>query len=146
MSICLFHISFQYLYKIIIGSCLFMDDILVLEDNPTYRHYIREYIPSHLRATFVENSAALRRYLGDGMEARLYFLDDQVPEAEGAAADFHFIDNSLYLLGKKPDARIFYVGSIPQAHTRTFCFERGIKIVLRNDIEAIIASELGANK
>ena len=118
-----------------------MVDVLILEDNSRHRRRIESDIPTGIDYLFVRNGSEFEEFLASGKQARLYFLDDEVPDAEGAI-DFHFIKHSLRLREARSDARVFYIGSIPNPAEQRHCEEYGMKIIDRSDIGRIISQEL----
>lgn len=104
-------------------------DVLVLEDNTALLELILDRIPAELTIESVKESKSLRDFLEQERYARLYFLDDEVPEYKGAAPDHAFINNSALILQKRPDGKVFYIGGTPDEKIRNYCSNRGIEIV-----------------
>ncbi len=118
-----------------------MEDILLLEDNIGYQDMMRRQIPEGLTHRFVSDGQEFEKYLADGGQAKLYFLDDEVPCASGSV-DFHFIKHCRLLLEQRPDAKVFYHGSVPGRKEYAYCKEHNIPLIDRRDIGDIIRREL----
>ena len=118
-----------------------MIDVLILEDHPRKRIDISKIIPQNTDHRFVVDGLELENFLATGEQARLYFLDDEVPDSLGIV-DFYFIKHSLLVRAKHPDAKIFYIGSVPYPAEREHCARYNMELITRDDIGTVIAREL----
>lgn len=119
-------------------------DILVLEDDTRlYSWFIRDQIPQDLTTKRMKNSQEFRRYMSGGGRAKLYFLDDRVPEhpqSDRESSGFNL--NYECLVRLVPDAMVFCMDPSPDAQTEAYCSERGIPLVAKRDIGEVIEGEL----
>ena len=118
-----------------------MEDILILEDSLIGQMFMTEQIPEDLTHKIVSTTSELREYLDKGNQARLYFLDDNVPNAFGKC-EFQFIENCTYLLKRLPKARVFYIGSGPGKKELEYCKRNKILLRDRSQVGSTIVSEL----
>lgn len=118
-----------------------MDDVLVLEDGELSIGFIMGKKPKNLEIKLVENSEKFREYITNGGEAKLYFLDDKVPERQGAAIEPNFINNCSFLFEHKPSARVFYTGSFIKEKAEIFCRKYNIELVDKGDIWKVVQRE-----
>lgn len=127
--------------------------VLVLEDNRFRAKDIADDIrdaqedgllTQQLDYEFVKTASEFRQYVGRGRSVDLYFLDDQVPENETTdwAERPLFVQNATYLLEQKPEAKIFYTGSAPERGARSFCEEKGIRLIAKSWVARIIREEI----
>jgi len=119
----------------------FTEDLLLLEDNWLYGENMVDQIPDGLIHKLVKDGKEFEEYLAKGGRARLYFLDDKVPDASGDL-DYHFVKHCTQLLEQNPDAKIFYHGSFPGSKESTYCNEHNIPRVNRKNIRDVILKEL----
>ena len=75
-------------------------------------------------------------------EAKLYFLDDRVPDKPNAAIEPAFIENCSFLFKYKLGAKVFYTGSNPHDEQEDFCKKHGIELVDKLDIWKVAKREL----
>ena len=118
-----------------------MEDILLLEDYKIYQDMMVGQIPEGLTHRLVSNGHEFEKYLADGGQARLYFLDDEVQDASGTDG-FHFIKHCSHLLKQRPEAKVFYHGSIPLREEFAYCEKHNIQLINRSRIGDIIRQEL----
>ncbi len=114
-----------------------MDDILLLEDDDLWQILMTDEIPDGLTYKLVEGGKRFEEYLSNGGQARLYFLDDEVPDASGIVG-FHFIKNCTYLFERRPNARVLYTGSSPGEETYEYCKKHGISLIDKKEFGNII--------
>lgn len=119
-----------------------MEDIFILEDDEVYQRILEIQIPEGLTHVLAGDGKEFEDYLANDGRARLYFLDDRVPDASGNVG-FHFLKHCAHLLELRPDSKVFYHGSAPDREERAYCHEHAIPIVARRDIGDIIKNELG---
>ena len=110
-----------------------MDDFFVLEDNLVRWEYISQILPPNLTYTHAPNGTEFEAYLAQGRTAKIYFLDDEVPDSQGIVG-YHFIKHCNILLDQQPTAKVFYTGSAPGPEETDFCEERMILMIDKNHI------------
>ena len=117
-----------------------MEDIFILEDNTIDRRRMEGQIPEELTYVLAKDGREFEDYLANDGRARLYFLDDMVPDSSGNAG-FHFIKHCTHLTELRPDAKVFYTGSVPGSREEAYCGEHDIQIVQKSEISDIIRGE-----
>jgi len=128
-----------------------MAEILILEDDEhlplIFKLNLATLLPKQegLKDTivrYVETSRQFLDYLQDGGQAGLYFLDDRVPKDSGCPIDPFFLIHYHALLTHNPEARVFYTGGAPTRETETFCIEKGVPLIQKEQVPAMAVKTL----
>jgi hypothetical protein len=113
-----------------------MLDALILEDFDFYRERMQAEIAPGMQIAFATNSAEYRSILKSS-KARMYFLDDVVPDLDGENK-FLFLTHCPMLLRLYPDAKTYYIGSNPGTAVKQYCARNKIEIIQRDNVARII--------
>lgn len=113
-----------------------MLDALILEDFDFYRERMQADIAPGRRIAFATNSEEYRNILKSS-KAKLYFLDDVVPDLDGENR-FLFLTHCPMLLRLNPDAKVYYIGSNPYSAVKQYCAGNKIEIIERDIVAGII--------
>lgn len=103
-------------------------NVLILEDNKAIKSMMKDTIPFGVGHTFVSNEEEFLNYVNSGQKADLYFLDDRIPNTEGELI-FLFKKNYQHLKEKHPDAKAFYMGTVPGEEQESFCIENKVEMI-----------------
>lgn len=87
-----------------------MKDILILEDDSSNQERMIKQIPTGLTYFLASDGREFEQFFNENNKARVYFLDNQVPDIFGKKG-FHFVKHCNYLLKHDPIAIVFYHGS-----------------------------------
>ncbi len=116
-------------------------DILLLEDDRKSQVDITSQIPESFITKTVGNSVEFRQYLEAGGKARLYLLDDEVPENYGKPTG-RFIYHSGILLKRMPDSKIVYIGCPFYDSVEKYCESHGIPIIGKDRVGEFVKKNL----
>lgn len=109
-----------------------IDDFFILEDDLEIVELLKLSF-DYLNAHFAKDGKEFEQYLNEGRSARVYFLDDTVPDADGTI-NYHFIKHCSKLLELRPDATVFYIGNGPDIREYQFCGKHGVELIPKKDI------------
>ncbi|MBP9773025.1 MAG: hypothetical protein KBD00_00160 [Candidatus Peribacteraceae bacterium] len=110
-----------------------MLNVIILEDHEHYQVTIRASIPEGIQYVLVATSSELQDLLPT-TDATLFFLDDNVPISPNGHIDYYFLSNAAAIQKSKPDAKIWYTGSMPGRKEESFCNTHGIPMIPKNEI------------
>lgn len=110
-----------------------MLNVIILEDHEHYQVTIRASIPEGIQYVLVATSSELQNLLPT-TDATLFFLDDNVPDSKERMPDFYFLSNAASVQKNKPDAKIWYTGSMPGPEQHSFCQTHSIPMISKNEI------------
>ncbi|MBT3406309.1 hypothetical protein HN419_04015 [Candidatus Woesearchaeota archaeon] len=108
-------------------------DVLVLEDNGDDIFLMTHYLRGR-NYELVEDSSSFRSAIESGTRAKVYFLDDYVPEDGTRSAEPMFLVNYAFLMDtltpeEQRDSIVLYSGSTAKPDVEDFCRLNGIAMV-----------------
>lgn len=108
-----------------------MKDILILEDDSSNQERMIKQIPAGLTYFLANDGQEFEMFFEENNKARVYFLDNQVPDILGNKG-FHFLKHCNYLLKHDPNAIVFYQGAASwDPDIIDYCEEHGVKMINR---------------
>jgi hypothetical protein len=116
-------------------------DILVLEDTDDDIFYMNRYLRD-CNYELVKNSNSFRAAIKSGTRAKVYFLDDYVPEDGTGSAESMFLVNYAFLMDtlspeEQRDSIVLYSGSTARPEVEDFCRLNGIAMVEKKYVRTL---------